>query len=369
MRQIVPGVDNFRRAAIAAAVTAVAAVAAMPAAAEPAYCRQLQADYLSADRIAARDGGDTSQLRRDLAQTQAQARSLGCQRFLFFGRKPSKQCPAIMAKLNRLQRQVNQAGGFGWGNFGQRQASYERDRLRDTLLRNGCEVPSRSGWAGSGYRTLCVRTCDGYYFPVSFSTGRSRFKIDESVCKAMYGGAEAELFVHNNGSPSEQAVSLAGQPYLSLPSALAYRSSFSGSCQAELHAGLGALAAAQEAALAQAEAQQEADRRADPAGSLVPIPVARVRSGEDPETIANLIGNFRVEPVVADEEAGGIDTIADASGTAIRRLGPDYYYKPPVKLDGLKREPWKAPDLSFVGTAHASEGPTPGGEPVETSVQ
>src|SRR5262245_21983267 len=63
----------------------------------------------------------------------------------------------------------------------------------------------------SGYRTLCVRTCDGYYFPISNATVRKRFKIDETVCKAMYGGAEASLYAHLNGSPAETAVSLKGK--------------------------------------------------------------------------------------------------------------------------------------------------------------
>jgi hypothetical protein len=105
---------------------------------------------------------------------------------------------------------------------------------------------------------LCVRTCDGFYFPISFSTSRARFKIDEAVCKAMYGGADAELYVHYNGSPSEQAVSLSGKRYLDLPTALLYRSEFNRSCQAQLHAGLKAIAAAQEVALAAAEAAQSA---------------------------------------------------------------------------------------------------------------
>src|SRR6266540_3435428 len=31
------------------------------------------------------------------------------------------------------------------------------------------------------YRTLCVRTCDGYYFPISYATNRSHFKTDAAV--------------------------------------------------------------------------------------------------------------------------------------------------------------------------------------------
>jgi hypothetical protein len=353
---------------MAVAVAAVAAVAASPVLAEPAICRQLQADYLSADRSASRaGGGDAGQLRRDLAAAQAQARSLGCQRFLFFGPKPSKQCPSIMARVNRLQRDLNRSSGFGWGNFGAGQASFDRDRLRNALIRNGCEIPVRSDWAGSGYRTLCVRTCDGFYFPISFSTSRARFKIDEAVCKATYGGADAELYVHYNGSPSEQAVSLGGKRYLDLPTALLYRSEFNRSCQAQLHAGLKAIAAAQEVALAAAEAAQAAERAADPEGARLPVPTARVPEGEDPETLANLAGDFRVEPVVP--ETDDVGAVADASHTEIRRLGPDYYYKAPVTLDGLRREPWKAPDFSFVGAANAGERQDTSEAPPETSVQ
>ena len=370
MRYGVPRFSGVRRLAMAVAVVAVAALAASPALAEPAVCRQLQADYLSADRSASRagGGGDAGQLRRDLAAAQAQARRLGCQRFLFFGPKPSKQCPSIMARVNRLQRDLNRSSGFGWGNFGAGQASFERDRLRSALIRNGCEIPVRSDWAGSGYRTLCVRTCDGFYFPISFSTSRARFKIDEAVCKAMYGGADAELYVHYNGSPSEQAASLSGKRYLNLPTALLYRSEFNRSCQAQLHAGLKGLAAAQEVALARAEAAQAAERAADPEGARLPVPTARVPEGEDPETLANLAGDFRVEPVMPETEDVG--AVADAGGAAeIRRLGPDYYYRAPVTLDGLKREPWKAPDFSFVGTANAGEPQDTSEAPPETSVQ
>ncbi len=360
--------SGVRRLAMTVAGAAVAALAAVPALAEPAICRQIQADYLSADRSASRDGGNASQIRRDLAAAQADARRLGCQRFLFFGPKPSKQCPSVMARVNRLQRDLNRVSGFGWGNFGTNQASFERDRLRNALIRNGCEIPVRSDWAGNGYRTLCVRTCDGFYFPISFSTSRARFKVDEAVCKGLYGGAEAELYVHYNGSPSEQAVSLAGQPYLKLPTALLYRTGFNPACQAELQTHLQAIAAAQEVAMAKAEAAQAAERAADPAGARLPIPVARVAASEDPETLANIAGDFRVEPA-APEEDDGVGAVADASGAGMRRLGPDYYYEAPVTLDGLKREPWKAPDFSFVGTANAGEAQDTSGVPAETSVQ
>src|SRR5690606_1433081 len=48
----------------------------------------------------------------------------------------------------------------------------------------------------SNYRTLCVRTCDGYYFPISYSTIPSRFAEDERVCQRMCPAAEVMLFAH-----------------------------------------------------------------------------------------------------------------------------------------------------------------------------
>ena len=37
--------------------------------------------------------------------------------------------------------------------------------------------------AGGGtYRTLCVRTCDGYYFPISFKVTRAKFNTDSIAC-------------------------------------------------------------------------------------------------------------------------------------------------------------------------------------------
>ncbi|MGB7287506.1 MAG: DUF2865 domain-containing protein, partial [Salaquimonas sp.] len=46
------------------------------------------------------------------------------------------------------------------------------------------------------YRTLCVRTCDGYYFPISFSTTQKRFEEDAGQCQQMCPGAETALFYH-----------------------------------------------------------------------------------------------------------------------------------------------------------------------------
>ncbi|HET7715614.1 MAG TPA: DUF2865 domain-containing protein [Bauldia sp.] len=332
--------------------------------AQSAFCRQVQADYLRADRGSGGGGrGDIGKLQRQLADAQNDARRAGCRRLLFG--KPGKNCPAILARINKLQRELGRAR-TGGGGFAVSNNRFERDRLRGILLRNGCEVPSRGGgsdFAGSGYRTLCVRTCDGYYFPISFSTSRSRFKIDEAVCQSMYGGAPAELFVHYNGSPSDTAVSLKGEPLASSTNAFAYRYFYSQSCQAQLHTGLASLAEAFLARMAEAQSNAPPEDRAKTvAPKLLPRPMVRVEPGQDPETLANLGGGFTVRPVRSPEEAA----VASAS-EPMRKLGPAYYYTTPIAVEGLRDPPQRGPVFSLIGSAHADEADD--GSSGETSVQ
>lgn len=77
---------------------------------------------------------------------------------------------------------------------------------------------------GNVFRTLCVRICDGYYFPVSFATVRQSFDADEAFCKASNPHTEMRLFFHRNpGETSEDMQDLAGRLYTDLPSAFRYR--------------------------------------------------------------------------------------------------------------------------------------------------
>ncbi len=344
------------------------------AAAESPYCQQLQADYRRALRDSGGGGGgggaNIGQLQRQLASAQNDAKRSGCRRILFG--KPGKNCPAIMARINQLQRDIARARTSGGGLFASNNNSrYERDRIRNALARNGCSLPSsRDGggetFASSGYRTLCVRTCDGYYFPISFSSSRSRFKIDEAVCQSMYGGEPAELYVHQNGAPVESAVSLKGEPLTASTNAFAYRHFFSPSCQGQLQRGLANLGDAFLVRVADQNRNTPRRNGQTPteAPSLLPMPVARVAPGQDPETMANLAGGFTIAPVEVEEETSSDDLVASASAP-MRKLGPDYYYTTPIAIEALRNPPQRGPVFSLIGSAHADEAD---GIP-ETSVQ
>src|SRR6516162_6835687 len=95
----------------------------------------------------------------------------------------------------------------------------------------------------SAYRTLCVRVCDGYYFPISYATDRSHFNIDAAVCQAMYPPGEASLYVHRTtGEDARQAVSPeTGEPLAEESFAFAYRSIYDKSCAALFCSGSGPL--------------------------------------------------------------------------------------------------------------------------------
>jgi hypothetical protein len=95
----------------------------------------------------------------------------------------------------------------------------------------GGDAPGMSAPSGT-YRTICVRTCDGFYYPVSYATNPARFAEDEKVCRQSCPAAEVQLFSHRNpGEDINQAVSVnSQQPYTALPNAFRYRTSFDQSC-------------------------------------------------------------------------------------------------------------------------------------------
>ncbi len=69
--------------------------------------------------------------------------------------------------------------------------------------------PGGDGLPAGTFRTVCVRTCDGYYFPISYSTVPSRFADDERSCQRLCPAAEVALYsFHNPGEDMEQAVSV-----------------------------------------------------------------------------------------------------------------------------------------------------------------
>lgn len=83
---------------------------------------------------------------------------------------------------------------------------------------------------GSGYRTLCVRMCDGYYWPLSFSTGREGLMRDAQRCETSCE-APAKLFYHYSAGNVESMVDMEGKPYSGLEHAFRYRKEYVSDCK------------------------------------------------------------------------------------------------------------------------------------------
>jgi hypothetical protein len=298
------------------------------------------------------DPGRMDAVARELARAQMMSRQFGCTFRLFGAAHP--YCPQINAQIAQLRRQLQTArsSGGGWGNgwsgrgasggwqeqdnWGVQQA---RQRILGQMSQYGCQMPQA---VGGGYRTLCVRTCDGYYFPISFSTTRSRLKIDEAVCQGMYPEGEAKLFVHRtSGEESANAVSLKGEPYASEPFAFTYTKEFSPACKSQLTEGLADLAERFATAQAEHSAKKGQLVRIDKKGRVVvspPIPEARPGVGEDPETVANRAGGFRIEPPEAEPVA-----VSDLNEKKPVRIVGGFFYKLPTEEEAARMNRLKKP--------------------------
>lgn len=92
------------------------------------------------------------------------------------------------------------------------------------------EVPSAPRLAGAKVRTVCVRMCDGFYFPISSQTRQSRLTSDSLRCKAACGH-EARLFYSTDaGDDPASMVDLTGRRYDAIQNAFAYRKKLTPGC-------------------------------------------------------------------------------------------------------------------------------------------
>ncbi|PLX39201.1 MAG: hypothetical protein C0606_01275 [Hyphomicrobiales bacterium] len=183
---------------------------------------------------------------------------------------------------------------------------------------------------GSTFRTLCVRTCDGYYFPISFSTGKRNFYRDKLVCQKMCPDAEVELFVHRNpGEESEDMTTVSGVPYAEKDYAFAYRQAFNSSCSCGRvtpsmtpisTSGLTSpvTVAGETALLSDDDALKSGTIRVK-----LPVPEDKPALGEDPDTLANLRGQFM--PLATANPSSLIASAAKPSERKVRRVGPAFF--------------------------------------------
>jgi hypothetical protein len=236
-------------------------------------CMQLQQDLVAAQGGGGANRDDVSRIDQQIAQadrvfqgTQAAMEDANCfQSFFIFGRGLNRtpQCLKMNDRVEDARRQLSQlqeqrqAMAGGGGNR-RRQAE-----LQDAMARSGCggqvRAPQKRGgglldFFGGGredeqpqeelpqtpvyrsidpngrYRSVCVRLCDGFFYPISYSTYSSHLAQEADQCQSSCA-APAELYVYRNpGQEIEQAISLNGSAYMDLPVALRFRKEYVQGC-------------------------------------------------------------------------------------------------------------------------------------------
>jgi len=156
--------------------------------------------------------GDLDRMTSDLQQLQSGSSNQADQRRALIGQLAQNNCGA------QYTAAANSQGG-PQGFF-------------DALFGGGTIVnPNGDGAPNGTYHTVCVRSCDGYYFPISYSTLPTHFAEDEKVCQRECPAADVALYSYRNpGESMDQAVSTSGQLYTALPSAYRYRTQLVSGC-------------------------------------------------------------------------------------------------------------------------------------------
>lgn len=85
------------------------------------------------------------------------------------------------------------------------------------------------------YRSVCVRLCDGFFWPISFATTRHNLKRDSEACRESCAAPAALYYYRNPGGEPEDMISLDGEPYTGLSTAFLYRIKYEPACKCRPH--------------------------------------------------------------------------------------------------------------------------------------
>ena len=81
-----------------------------------------------------------------------------------------------------------------------------------------------------GATAYCVRSCDGFFFPVGPAQSGNGRQAQEMTCNAMCPGADVALYRTSNGGTIENAAGPRGQLYQSLRNAFRFREKVDATC-------------------------------------------------------------------------------------------------------------------------------------------
>ncbi len=239
----------------------VLTLTATPALAQYANCVALQSEIANLGRQtspqAARYQAAAQKQQAELARTIGYAQTIGCNRqsFLFFGDPPPPQCAALNQRIAAMRGNLNQlqAAAQSGGEEPRRRAlvaqfdAYCRNQVAarpggffDQLFGREQELPigPMPEFPGEeldegprrGSMAVCVRRCDGGFFPVSYSANRSNLDDLAELCNALCPNTKTTLFTKRQDAEIDNAMSYEGESYESLSNAGKFKTKFDPAC-------------------------------------------------------------------------------------------------------------------------------------------
>ena len=180
------------------------------------------------------------------------------------------------------------------------------------------------------YRTVCARTCDGYYWPVSFSTVKDNIYSDAGVCESQAAvGAVSLYYYANQGGSPEDMVDINGQRYADSENAFKYRREYDAACNIKQTEVFGVIQAGEDGDYSQAiisfgDISFPLPRR-DPR-QVQEIEVATASYIPLPRPRPNLEGES-VVAIIAKPTDGALRVVT-IGNKQVRIVGPDTPYAP-----------------------------------------
>ena len=230
--------------------------AAIPATAQGVDCealrQQMAASQQSDPGREARFARAIQQQRTELARTQAYGDGIGCGGLNLFG--APAQCDAIenriarqqdnLASLEEQARAIRNGDPDRTGELAARYDAYCRTTqdsgaaiYADPGLVDGNGNPSimddgsqAEKHPQGGAKAICVRTCDGGFFPLGSSVRNDSLDGLQALCSAQCPNTDAKLYTTNDTDNISDAVALDGTPYTSLPAAFKFQKIHDASC-------------------------------------------------------------------------------------------------------------------------------------------
>ncbi|RWH75668.1 MAG: DUF2865 domain-containing protein [Mesorhizobium sp.] len=189
---------------------------------------------------------------------------------------------------------------------------------------------------GGEFHTMCVRTCDGYFYPMSNAASVGDFERDQKNCESSCPGTEMQVFYSRgmDDDSGSMTSSVTGQPYSELPTAYLYKQanySRPPSCGCNAQAGNGNFTIIG----GNPPANPEQSQSEGGAAPFIPAPANKPDPGADPETLANAEGGLDLDAIKRLTTKVPVSPVSalPPDQRKVRVVGPAFLPDPSAAID------------------------------------